>query len=60
MVSDGFVSEFEELFRIAYRTAYAILGDRGDAEDCAQEALIAVGHTYDLGEGSVPELRAVS
>lgn len=38
-MSDGFVSDFEELFRVAYRSAYAILGDRGDAEDCAQESL---------------------
>lgn len=38
-MSDAFISEFEELFRIAYRSAYAILGDRGDAEDCAQESL---------------------
>ncbi|MEJ7561806.1 MAG: SigE family RNA polymerase sigma factor [Ilumatobacteraceae bacterium] len=38
-MSDGFVAEFEELFGVAYRSAYMILGDRGDAEDCAQEAL---------------------
>lgn len=38
-MSDGFVAEFEGLFGVAYRSAYMILGDRGDAEDCAQEAL---------------------
>ncbi|MDQ3176214.1 MAG: SigE family RNA polymerase sigma factor [Actinomycetota bacterium] len=38
-MSDGFVAEFEELFGVAYRAAFVILGDRGDAEDCAQEAL---------------------
>lgn len=38
-MSDAFVAEFEALFRVSYRSAYTILGDRGDAEDCAQEAL---------------------
>ncbi len=36
---DDYVARFDELFGVAYRAAYAILGDRGDAEDCAQDAL---------------------
>ena len=38
-VDVAFVDRFEELHRIAYRAAYAVLGRRADAEDCAQEAL---------------------
>jgi RNA polymerase sigma-70 factor (sigma-E family) len=30
---------FEELYRLAYRVAFRILGDRGDSEDVAQETL---------------------
>jgi RNA polymerase sigma-70 factor (sigma-E family) len=30
---------FPDLYRLAYRVAFKILGDRGDAEDVAQEAL---------------------
>ncbi len=36
---DDFVARFDELFSVAYRAAFAVLGDRGDAEDCAQETL---------------------
>src|ERR1700684_746458 len=36
---DGFDLAFDGLYRLAYRVAYRILGDRGDAEDVAQEAL---------------------
>jgi RNA polymerase sigma factor (sigma-70 family) len=38
-VDVAFVDRFEELHRVAYRAAYAVLGRRADAEDCAQEAL---------------------
>ncbi len=38
-VDVAFVDRFEELHRVAYRSAYAVLGRRADAEDCAQEAL---------------------
>jgi RNA polymerase sigma-70 factor (sigma-E family) len=37
-VEDDFAGCFEELYRVAYRAAYGILGDRTEAEDCAQEA----------------------
>ncbi len=37
--SAGFVDQFEELFAVAYRASFAILGERGEAEDCAQDAL---------------------
>ena len=37
--SAGFVGQFEELFGIAYRASFAILGERSEAEDCAQDAL---------------------
>jgi DNA-directed RNA polymerase specialized sigma24 family protein len=30
---------FDGLYRQSYRVAYRVLGDRGDAEDVAQEAL---------------------
>ncbi len=33
------VSQFDEMFAVAYRAAFAVLGDRGDAEDCAQDSL---------------------
>ncbi len=36
---DDYVARFEDLFGVAYRAAYAVLGDQGDAEDCAQDAL---------------------
>jgi RNA polymerase sigma-70 factor (sigma-E family) len=39
IVNDRFSAEFGELFRVAYRAAYSVLGDRAEAEDCAQEAL---------------------
>jgi RNA polymerase sigma-70 factor (sigma-E family) len=35
----GFELAFEQLYRLAYRVAYRILGDRGDAEDVAQETM---------------------
>jgi len=38
-VDVSFADRFEELHRVAYRAAYAVLGRRADAEDCAQEAL---------------------
>jgi RNA polymerase sigma factor (sigma-70 family) len=37
-VEDDFADRFEELYRVAYRAAYGVLGNRAEAEDCAQEA----------------------
>lgn len=37
-VEDDFAGCFEELYGVAYRAAYGVLGDRAEAEDCAQEA----------------------
>jgi DNA-directed RNA polymerase specialized sigma24 family protein len=37
--SAGFVDQFEELFAVAYRASFAILGGRAEAEDCAQDVL---------------------
>ena len=34
-----FEEAFPELYRLAYRVSFRVLGDRGDAEDVAQEAL---------------------
>jgi RNA polymerase sigma factor (sigma-70 family) len=34
-----FEDSFNELYRLAYRVSFKILGDRGDAEDVAQETL---------------------
>lgn len=36
---DGFADAFPQLSTLAYQVAYRVLGDRGDAEDVAQEAL---------------------
>ena len=34
-----FEEAFADLYRLAYRVSFRVLGDRGDAEDVAQEAL---------------------
>ncbi len=34
-----FDDAFPDLYRLAYRVSFRLLGDRGDAEDAAQEAL---------------------
>lgn len=39
MPPDDFVDRFAGLFSVAYRAAFAVLGDRAEAEDCAQDAL---------------------
>jgi RNA polymerase sigma-70 factor (sigma-E family) len=35
----AFEEAFPDLYRLAYRVAFRLLGDRGDAEDAAQEPL---------------------
>jgi RNA polymerase sigma factor (sigma-70 family) len=35
-----FEDAFDELYRMAYRVAFRVVGDRGDAEDVAQEAIV--------------------
>jgi RNA polymerase sigma factor (sigma-70 family) len=37
---ERFDDQFDELTALAYRIAYRILGDRGEAEEVAQEAMI--------------------
>lgn len=39
MIDYDFEQAFDRLFKVAYRAAYPILGNREEAEDCAQEAL---------------------
>lgn len=39
MEVQGFEDRFEALHLIAYRTAYPVLGERGDSQDVAQEAM---------------------
>lgn len=38
-VERGFVDQFVDLHRVAYRSAFVVVGMRADAEDMAQEAL---------------------
>jgi DNA-directed RNA polymerase specialized sigma24 family protein len=40
VVAASFDDRFDELFRVAYRAAFGIVGVRADAEDCAQESLV--------------------
>jgi len=40
VVAADFDDRFEDLFRVGYRAAFAIVGVRADAEDCAQESLV--------------------
>jgi RNA polymerase sigma factor (sigma-70 family) len=35
---DDFAGQFDHLYRVGYRASYTVLGNRADAEDCAQEA----------------------
>lgn len=37
--AEGFSAAFPELYALSYQVAFRVLGDRGDAEDVAQEAL---------------------
>jgi RNA polymerase sigma-70 factor (sigma-E family) len=52
-----FEDAFPELYRLAYRVSFKMLGDRGDAEDVAQEALarahVRWGRLQDRPEGWV-------
>jgi RNA polymerase sigma factor (sigma-70 family) len=37
-MDESFVARFEELYGVGYRASFAVLGNRADAEECAQEA----------------------
>jgi RNA polymerase sigma-70 factor (sigma-E family) len=56
-VPRSFELAFADLYRLAYRVAFRILGDRGDAEDVAQETLARAtlrwGKLHDRPEGWV-------
>ena len=47
----GFDLAFANLYRLAYRVAFRMLGDRGDAEDVAQEALARAALRWKRLEG---------
>ncbi len=54
---ERFEEAFPDLYRLAYRISFRVLGDRGDAEDVAQEALarahIRWAHLRERPEGWV-------
>jgi RNA polymerase sigma-70 factor (sigma-E family) len=54
---ERFEEAFPDLYRLAYRVSFRVLGDRGDAEDVAQEALarahIRWAHLREKPEGWV-------
>ena len=49
-----FATRFEELYRVAHRASYGVLGVRAEAEDCAQEALARALVRWDRIEGYAP------
>ena len=56
-----YVSQFDEMFAVAYRAAFAVLGDRGDAEDCAQDSLAkALVRWRRVHEHAIPWVARVS
>jgi RNA polymerase sigma-70 factor (sigma-E family) len=61
-VSTTFDLAFDDLYRLAYRVAYRVLGDRGDAEDVAQEtlarALVRWPRLVDRPEGWITRVAA--
>ncbi len=54
VVDQSFVTRFEELHRVGYRAAYAVLGSRPDAEECAQEACARALVRWRRVEGHAP------
>ncbi|WP_083908437.1 SigE family RNA polymerase sigma factor [Ilumatobacter coccineus] len=52
---EDYVARFDEMFGVAYRAAYAVLGERGDAEDCAQDTLAkALVRWHRVGHHPIP------
>ena len=49
-----FADRFQELYGVGYRAAYGVLGDRAEAEDCAQEALARALVRWDRVHGYAP------
>jgi RNA polymerase sigma-70 factor (sigma-E family) len=49
---------YDDLWLVAYRVAYRILGQREDAEDVAQDALIRVGQRWRKVSGYAPAFTA--
>ena len=60
-VSADFVGRFDELHRVAYRASFVVLGQREDAQDCAQEALArTLAHWPTVADHAVPWVARVA
>ena len=49
-MSAEFAAQFDEMYAVAYRASFAVLGVRAEAEDCAQEALARALVRWDIVE----------
>jgi RNA polymerase sigma-70 factor (sigma-E family) len=50
-IGGRFEERFDALYRLAYRVSFRVLGDRGDAEDVAQDALARAHLRWDRLSG---------